>query len=54
MEDFWSPGSNQFCFTKFGKKVSEFFNVENITIEYFSLDGEMCNYGDGWSFQSYR
>lgn len=52
IEDFWSPGTEQFCFSEFGLEVSDFFNDENISIGFFSLDGEMYNYGDGWSFQS--
>jgi hypothetical protein len=55
LEDFWCPSNpnktkfeEQFCFTEFGKKVSQFFNVGEVKMDWFSLDCGMTTNGKDW------
>jgi hypothetical protein len=55
LEDVWCPSNQtftkfeeQFCFTEFGEKVSNFFNIGNVKMDMFSLDCGMTTDGKDW------
>lgn len=55
LEDIWMPGGEQFCFTEFGQKVSNFFSYDpEITL--FTPDCGMVPHtdknGTEWIFES--
>jgi hypothetical protein len=52
LEDVWMPGSKQFCFTKFGKKLSKAFGQNKMKITFVSPDVGVNEKKDGtysWS-----
>jgi hypothetical protein len=55
LEDFWRPSNpnktkfdEQFCFSEFGKKVSDFFSNGEVNMDRFSLDCALTTDGKDW------
>lgn len=51
-EDVWFPGNNQFCFTEFGKNLSEAFCHSNPAITFISPDVGIQDDNGSYSWSS--
>jgi hypothetical protein len=51
VEDVWTPGCEQFCFSDFAEKLYEYIDLENAHVDFLSSDVSL--YFDGeWGFES--
>ena len=48
VEDVWSPGGEQFAFTKFGHRVGKFMMRKSTKMDFFSLDCALTTDGIDW------
>lgn len=53
IEDVWSPGGEQFCFTDFGEYIENYFDyTKPINMSFMSPDVGIHDEGDHWGFSS--